>query len=145
MGRTEIADSEIEPALHLTIGVLGQADRPRFGDTLQPRGDIDAVAHQIAVGLLDNVAEMNADAKFDALVERDPCVALDHGVLHFDCAAHRVDDAAKLDDAAVAGALDDAAMVHGDRGIDQIAAQRAQSRQGSIFVCPGKPRIADHV
>ena len=88
---------------------------------------------------------MNADAKFDALFERDPRVALDHGVLHFEGAAHCVDDAAKLDDAAVAGALDDAAMVHGDRGIDQIAAQRAQSRQSSIFVCPGKPRIADHV
>ena len=40
-------------------------------------------------------------------------------------AAHRVDDAAELDDAAIAGALDDAPMMHGDRGIDQIAAQRA--------------------
>ena len=57
-----------------------------------------------------------------------PGVALDHGVLHFDGAAHRVDDAAKLDDAAIAGALDDAAMMHGDGRIDQIAAQRTQSR-----------------
>ena len=74
-----------------------------------------------------------------------PGVALDHGVLHFDCAAHRVDDAAELDDAAVAGALDDAAMVHGDRGVDQIAAQRPQPRQGSIFVRAGEPAVADHV
>ena len=72
-------------------------------------------------------------------------VALDHGALHFKCAAHRVDDAAELDDAAVAGALDDAAMMHGDCGVNQIASERAQSRQGSIFVCSGKPRIADHV
>jgi hypothetical protein len=42
-----------------------------------------------------------------------------------------------VDDAAVAGALDDAAVVHGDRGIDQIATQRAQSRQRSIFVRAG--------
>jgi hypothetical protein len=61
---------------------------------------------------------VNADAKFDALVGRDPCIALDHGVLHFECAAHRIDDAAELDDAAVAGALDDAAMLHGDCGIN---------------------------
>ena len=61
---------------------------------------------------------MNADAKFDALVERDARVALDHGVLHFECAAHRIDYAAELDHAAVAGALDDAAMVHGDCGIN---------------------------
>ena len=84
-------------------------------------------------------------AKFDALVGRDPSVALDHGRLHFNGAAHCVDDAAELDDAAVAGALDDAAMVHGDGGIDQIAAQRPQPRQNPIFVGSGKPRIADDV
>ena len=88
---------------------------------------------------------MNTDAEFDALVERDPRVALDHGVLHFDCAAHRVDDAAELDDAAVAGPLDDAAMVHGDCGVDQVAAQRAQSRQSSIFVRAREPAVADHI
>jgi hypothetical protein len=88
---------------------------------------------------------MNADAKFDALVGRDARVALDHGVLHFECAAHRIDYAAELDDAPVAGALDDAAMVHGDCGIYQIAAQRAQSRQSSIFVRAREPAIADHI
>ena len=88
---------------------------------------------------------MNADAKFDALFERDACVALNHGVLHFECAAHRVDDAAKLDDAPIAGALDDAAMMHGDCGINQIAAQRAQSRQSPIFVRAREPAIADHI
>ena len=79
------------------------------------------------------------------LSERDAGVALDHGVLHFDRAAHRVDHAAELDDAAIAGALDDAAMVHGDGGIDQVAAQRPQPRQNSVFVGAGEPRIADHI
>ena len=58
----EIGDREIEPRLHLPVGVLGEADRARRGDALQPRGDIDAVAHQVAVALLDDVAEMDADA-----------------------------------------------------------------------------------
>ena len=121
----EIRDRHVEPTAHLAIGVLGQTDRARRGDSLQPRGDVDAIAHEVAIALLDNVAQMNADAKLYALVGRDARVALDHGVLHFEGAAHRVDDAAKLDDAAVAGALDDAAMVHGDCGVNQIAAQRA--------------------
>ena len=80
-----------------------------------------------------------------ALVECDPCVALDHGVLHFDCATYRVDHAPELEDAAVTSALDDAAMVHGDCGVNQIAAERPQPRQNPILVCPSKPRIADHV
>ena len=111
----------------------------------QPRGDIDAVAHQIAVALLDDVAEMNADAELDAAVVRHAGVALDHRVLHFDGAAHGVDDAAELDERAVAGALDDAPVMHGDGRIDQIAAQRPQPRQRAILVRAGEPAVADHV
>ena len=99
LGRAEITDLQIEPRLHLPVGVLGEADRAGLGDALKPRGDIDAVAHQIAVALLDDVAEMDADAKLDAPVRRHAGVALDQAVLDFDRAAHRVDDAAELDDA----------------------------------------------
>ena len=49
LGRAEIADREIEPPLDLPVGVLGETDRAGLADALQPRGDIDAVAHQIAV------------------------------------------------------------------------------------------------
>ena len=98
LGRAEIADREIEPPLDLPIGVLGEADRAGLGDAFEARGDVDAVAHQIAVGLLDDVAEMNADAELDAALGRQAGVALDHAVLHFDRAAHRVDHAAKLDE-----------------------------------------------
>ena len=111
----------------------------------QSRGDIDAVAHQIAVGLLDDVAEMNADAELDASLGRHAGVALDHAVLHLDGAAHGVDDAAKLDEAAVAGALDDASVMRSDRGIDQIAAQPAQPRQGAILVRSREPAVADDI
>ena len=143
--RAEIADRQIEPPLHLPIGVLGEADRARLGDALQPRGDIDAVAHEVAVALLDHVAEMDADPKFDALVRRDLSVALDHRSLDFNGAVHRVDDAAELDDCAIAGALDDAPMVHGDGRVDQVAAERPQPRQNPVLVGSGEPRIADHV
>ena len=145
LGRAEIGDREIEPPLDLPIGVLGQADRAGLGDALEPRGDIDAVAHQVAVGLLDDVAEMNADAELDAAFGRHAGVALDQAVLHFDRAAHGVDHAAELDEAAVAGALDDAPVMRGDGGIDQIAAQPPQPRQRAILVRAGEPAVADDV
>ena len=47
--------------------------------------------------------------------------------------------------AAVAGALDDAPMMHGDGRIDQVASERPQPRQNAILVGSGEPRIADHV
>ena len=96
--RAEIDHGEIKPPLHLTIGLLGEADCAGLGDALQPRGDIDAVAHQIAVGLLDDVAQMDADAEFNPPIFSHAGVALDHAVLHLDRATHGVDDAAKLDE-----------------------------------------------
>ena len=136
LGRAEIGDGEIEPPLDLPIGVLGQTDRAGLGDALQPRGDIDAVAHQVAVALLDHVAEMNADAEFDAALGWQAGVALDHAVLHFDRAAHRVDHAAKLDEAAVAGALDDAPVMQrrwsGSIRSLRSARSRARVRSSSV-------------
>src|SRR6202035_2673241 len=108
-------------------------------------GDVDAITHQIAVALLDHIAEMNADAKEDAPVLRHFDIAFDHRALHFNREAHRINDAAELDDAAVAGALDDAAMMNGNERVDQVAAERPEARQNSIFVRTGEPAITDHV
>ena len=46
LGPAEIGNSEIEPPLDLTVGVLGQTDRAGGRDALKPRGDIDAVARE---------------------------------------------------------------------------------------------------
>ena len=144
-GRAEIADRKVEPRLHLAIGVFREANCARLGDAFQPRGDVDAVAHEVAVGLLDHVAEVNADAKLDAPLFGHTGVAFNHRVLDLDRAAHRVDHAAKLDDRPVAGAFDDAAVVHGDGRINEIAAQRSQPRQGAVLVRAGQAAEADHV
>ncbi len=91
---------------------------PGFATPLEACGDIDAIAHQVAVVLLHDVADVNPHTEHDALVLRHPRVALDHRVLNFDCTAHGVDDATELDDRAVAGALDDPAVMHRDGRID---------------------------
>src|SRR5271157_1896477 len=88
---------------------------------------------------------MNADAEFDAAVGRQADVALDETVLHFDRAAHRVDHAAELDETSVPGSLDDAPVMGVDGGIDQIAPQAPEPRQGAILVRAGEPAVADDV
>jgi hypothetical protein len=65
--------------------------------------------------------------------------------LHLDGAAHGINDAAKLYKNTIPCPLDDAAMMHGDGGIDQIAPQPVQSRQGSILVGTGKLAVSGHV
>jgi hypothetical protein len=109
LGRAESGCREIEPRLHLAVGVFRQADRPGLRDAFQSRSDIDAVAHQVAVAFLDHVAEMDADPELDPPVGRQAGVTPEHAVLHLDRASHRIHDAAELGENAVPGAFEDAA------------------------------------
>ena len=118
---------------------------PRASKRPAPRGDIDAVADEVAVALFDDVAEMDADAELDAALGRQTRIALGHAVLHFDRAAHRVDHAAEFDEAAVAGALDDPAVMHADGGINQIATQPPEPRQRAVLVRARETAIADDI
>jgi hypothetical protein len=45
----EIGEGAIDPALHLVMDDRRDANPARLGDPLQPRGDIDAVAVNVAV------------------------------------------------------------------------------------------------
>ena len=83
--------------------------------------------------------------KFDALVRRDLSVALDHRPLDFDGTVNSVDHAAELDDRAVAGALDDAPVMHCDGRVDQVAAKGPKASEDSIFIRTRKPRVTDDV
>jgi hypothetical protein len=65
--------------------------------------------------------------------------------LNLDCAAHSVDDTAELDNAAIAGPLDDTTVVGGDGGVDEIAAQAPKSRKGPVLIDAGEPAISDDV
>ena len=114
----EIGDGEIEPPFDLPIGVLGKTDRAGLGDSLQPRGNVDAVAHQVAVGFFDHVAEMNADAEINAAVVRHANIVLDEAILHRDGATHGLDHAAKLGDEPIASARYDPPVMVGDGGVD---------------------------
>ena len=51
---------------------------PGSSNAFKARCDIDAVAHQIAVAFLDDIAQMDADAELDAALGRKPGVPLDH-------------------------------------------------------------------
>ena len=60
-------------------------------------------------------------------------------------AAQRVDDAGELDQEAVAGGLDDAALVLGDLRIEELAAQLLEAFERALLVCPHQPRIPRHI
>ncbi len=88
---------------------------------------------------------MRARSELDALVRSHARVALDHGALHLDRAAHGVDHAAELDNEAVAHALDHPPVVDGDGRVDEVAAKDSEASERALFIRGHEPAVADDV
>ena len=112
-----IARLEGDLALELLIGVFGNADGAGTRQRFHARRDIDAVAENVGA-VDDHVADIDADAEFDAALFRDAGVALGHDALDVEGAARGVNGTSELGQHAIAGRLDDAAAMFGDFGID---------------------------
>jgi hypothetical protein len=56
-----------------------------------------------------------------------------------------IDDVSELYEDAVTRPLDDAAVMHGDGEIDQIASQRSEAGKCPLLVGPGKLAESDHI
>ena len=140
----QILEDKGQPVAHVVVDRIGDEHPAGIGQGFDPRGDVDAVAIEV-VALDDHVAEIDADAQFDAAVRRDTGVPLGHRLLHRDRAAHRIDDAGKFHQQAVAGGLDDAAVVLGDLRIEKLAAQRFEAFERAFLVRPHQPRIPRHI
>ena len=135
---------DLDLAADLPLRVVGNADAAGLGDAFQPGGDVDAVAENIVV-IDDDVADVDADAEFDARVLRHVGVLRGHAALDFDRAAHRIDGAGELHQHAVAGGLDDAAAMRGDTGIDQRLAQRLSVGERAFLVATHQAAVAGDI
>jgi hypothetical protein len=119
----QILEREVKLIAHLVAYDAANTDPAGLGQCLETGGDVDAVTVDVAL-IDDNIAEINADAEVDAPFSGNvSVVALCHVALHLDRAAHRIDDAGKLDQRAVAGGFDKAATVLPDLWVDQFALQ----------------------
>ena len=141
----EIDERLLHAVTNLLVCGSRQTDAAWLTDAFKPRGNVDAVAHQIAIALLNDVADVDAEAKIDPASLRNAGVAVNHRVLQLDSAADGVNRAAELGDGTVAGAFDDAAVMYGDCRIDKIAAQRPEAGERAILVRADKPAVSDDV
>ena len=137
-------EAEGELVLDLVVHVAGEQDPARLGQGLEPRGDVDPVAEDVAA-LVDDVADVDADAEADALGLGDVRLPLGHAALDRDRAGDRVDDAGELAEDAVAHQLDDAPAVLGDERLDELLAVGLEAVEGALLVALHQARVADHV
>ena len=102
----------------MVVGGAGDHDPAGLGQLLEPGGDVDPVAVEVAVALADHVAEVDADPEADALGLGDLGLALGHALLDRHRAATASTTEANSTERAVAHQLDDAALVLGEQRVD---------------------------
>jgi hypothetical protein len=129
----EVLESDFEATVDLTVDRRGDADSADIGQLLHPCSDIDSFPVDVAV-LEDDIAEIDADAKFHASIIGHIGIATAHSVLYLDRTPDRVSDALELDQHAVSGRLNDMTLIFGDRRIDQLDAMSTKSRKRTSFI-----------
>src|SRR4029077_10230976 len=107
---THVLERDGELVAHLVAHHPADADAAWFGQGFEARRDVDAIAEDVL--LIDHdVAEVDADAEFDASLLRHAGVALSHLALHLDRATHRIDHAGEFNKQTIARRLHDAAAM----------------------------------
>jgi hypothetical protein len=97
------------------------------------------------VAIDDDVAEINAHAKYDRLVFGLPFIASHHPALHRDCTGDRLHDAWEFDEDAIAGRFDDPAFVFGDFRIDQFTTVAPKPGKDTSFVLSHEAAVTDDI
>src|SRR5262249_49368268 len=128
-----------------TVGIFGQADGSWLRDALQTSSDIDAIAHQVAIRFLDDVADVNTDAQLNSTLCRQTGIAFDHPCLQLHSTPNRVNAAPKLGQHAIAGALHDPATMNCYGRIDEVASQRTDACERAILLARRQAAEADDV
>ena len=142
--RADVFEHDLNLALDVIIGGAGDQDAARLGDRLQPRCDVDAVAIEVAA-LDHDVAEIDTDAQDDVAILGLTAVRGGHALLQIDGALHGVDGAGELDQHAVAGHLEDAALMLGDQWLQHLLAPGLERGQRAGLIVLHQPAVADHV
>ena len=125
-------------------GHAGNQHATRFRDTFKTGRDVDAVTIEIAA-LDHDVTEVDTDAQHDVASFRQIAVRGGHAVLQFDRALHRVYRTAELDEHAVAGDLEDAALVADDQGLQHLLPPGLERGQRAGLVVLHEPAVTNYV
>ncbi len=129
------------PLANQMVNLLGNADRPRFGQGFEPCGDVDALTEDV-IRFHDDIAQVDADAQRQLAAAPGE---VRNGLLEFQREGDRRRGAGEFDQEAVAHGLHQAALVALDTRIDQVVAQPPDETVSARLVLFGKAAIADDV
>ena len=139
-----VLETDVDSIANAFVDDRGNANAAGLGQRLEPRGNVDTVAVDV-VALNDHITEIDSDPQHDLRLAQDFIRRRVVRALHRKGTIHGIDHAAKFDDGATADQLDNAAVIGGDRRIENSLPVLLEGRQRARFVGPHQPRITDHV
>jgi len=139
-----IVEGDVDLVSYISMSIIGQANAPGLRDRLEAYRDIDRVAENIAV-IPDDVANIDADPEFDAIVRCKRCIAFAHATLHVDRASHRIHDAIELGQQPVAGIFNDRPEMSGDFRNKQPPKMLLQPYMRAFLVRAGQPAVPGNI
>ncbi len=93
----------------------------------------------------DDIALVHADPEFDPLVHRNVRIALGYRALDSHGGANGLHSAGVFYENSVSGRLDDAAVILGDVGIDDLTPNGFNSAKCATLILAHQPAVADHI
>jgi len=142
--RAHIFEGYIDLATNLPVSIVGNADPTGLRDPFEARGNIDAIAKDIVV-VDDNITDVNADAKLNAIVLGRICILLGHAALNFDGASRCIDGTGKLDQHAIASCLDYASAMLNDAGVEERFSEGLEMSKRAFLIGTHQAAIASDI
>jgi hypothetical protein len=139
-----VLEWKLQPTGHVLVNTTRDADSSRRAERLKPSRHIDAVAEDVLI-VNNNVTLVHTDPEFDPLIDRDFDIAFSHRALDGHRATNSLHSARILDENAISGRFDDAPMIRGDAGIDDLTPNGFDSAERFALVVAHQPAVADHV
>ena len=121
---------------YAVVDAAGDVDPARYRQRFESRRDIDPVTVNRAVAFLEDVAEIDPDAKFHRVVGCTRGIALREACLDFDRGGDRAADAGEHGEDRVSGHIDDPAAV--------LRYRIAEHRAVLVERCDGAPLVDAH-
>src|ERR1700730_2745178 len=110
MAKSDLLKAECQIFQQMIVGLTRDVDAAGLGDAFKPRRDVHTITENI-VSIDNDIADIDSNAEFDSFVSGHVSVALDHAALHFDGAAHRVNNGREFNKHSVAGCFHNATTV----------------------------------
>ena len=139
-----ILEANVDPIADAFVDDRGDANPTRLGERFQTRGNIDAIAINVAA-FNNNITKVDADSQHNCWLRSTSVRPLGTVALHRKCTIHSVDHATKLGDDAIPDQFHNAATMGGDSRVEDCFPVAFQSGKRARLVGSHQAGVAHYV